>query len=330
LEAQDVLVRFFSGKTEREIVQRYGLNFYRSNYALLQDWSPLVNFISQIEGFIRNKGGFLLDVGSGYGLHSMVLTTLGYKVVSLDISTKTVKVHQALISDYSRGIPCYPIVADATRLPFGTNSIDVVYANEFISHVPDLSASIKEIGRVLRTGGELIISEVDRQSLLALRISSLRESMDREFFESRKKMIQEILMEKSDSLSENQLDHLASETEGLVRQELEGVVGEFLSGHDVRSMIDEFTRREPFGRKFTHRSPYGQYDERLFTTIELIRLLRNGFTGFRFSVFFPRRFSLLSNQVISPHVLRSIASNSLIAELAKIVVGKYAIYCVRK
>jgi SAM-dependent methyltransferase len=47
--------------------------------------------------------------------------------------------------------------ADATCLPFNDNSFDVVIANHILEHIPDDQKAMKEIYRVLKTGGVAIL-----------------------------------------------------------------------------------------------------------------------------------------------------------------------------
>lgn len=45
------------------------------------------------------------------------------------------------------------VCADAARLPFGDDSIDVVFANQLLSFTDDIAGVCREIGRVLRNDG---------------------------------------------------------------------------------------------------------------------------------------------------------------------------------
>jgi SAM-dependent methyltransferase len=47
--------------------------------------------------------------------------------------------------------------ADATRLPFNDNSFEVAIANHILEHIPDDQKAMKEIYRVLKTGGVAIL-----------------------------------------------------------------------------------------------------------------------------------------------------------------------------
>ena len=50
------------------------------------------------------------------------------------------------------------MVADITGLPFPDNFFDMVICSEVLEHIPDQHSAIKEMIRVLRPGGDLIVS----------------------------------------------------------------------------------------------------------------------------------------------------------------------------
>jgi len=320
----------FSNKTRDEIVRKYGLDFYGSNYAFIKDSNILPYFIAQIRGLLKRKEGILLDVGSGFGLHSLILSNMGYKVFSLDLSKKLVKVHNALVSDYDKKITCSPILADALHLPIKDRSAEIVYVNEFISHVSNLSKSIKEICRVLKPGGELILSDVDRNSLLSMRNLLTRRYMDQRFMEARKEIVRNFLQQKGYAFTEHEIETLASKTAGLVEREVEETICEFLKGYRIEGIVKRFSRREPFYRKFKHRSPYGQYDERLFTPAEIVKLLELDFDNFRcFYIASPRLSRFMNYETLST-LQRSIFSKRLLSFMIRFSMGKYVIYGIRK
>jgi ubiquinone/menaquinone biosynthesis C-methylase UbiE len=51
-------------------------------------------------------------------------------------------------------------VADATTHPFRDECFDLVVAYNVLMDVEDVSATLKQIGRVIRPGGELVVSIV--------------------------------------------------------------------------------------------------------------------------------------------------------------------------
>lgn len=69
-----------------------------------------------------------------------------------------------LIKDF--GSCCCPLIADACHLPIRDSSVDVIFANEFISHVRNLTKALKEMRRSLKVNGEIAISDGDKNSLV--------------------------------------------------------------------------------------------------------------------------------------------------------------------
>ncbi len=107
---------------------------------------------------IKNgKGKKVLDIGCREGAQSEWLKQRGYEVTSIDIEKKY---------RYCR-------VVDANkRLPFKDNSFDLIWCSEVIEHLEDPAKSLAEFRRVLKPGGELIITTPNSYCLV-FRIMSL-------------------------------------------------------------------------------------------------------------------------------------------------------------
>jgi len=104
----------------------------------------------------------ILDVGCGSGWVAEHYTKKGIKVHSLDISiTNPAKALQLYPSEKHAGI-----VADSFRLPFANNSFDCVIASEIIEHVVNPAEFIKEVFRVVKKGGILIITTPYKEKLM--------------------------------------------------------------------------------------------------------------------------------------------------------------------
>lgn len=94
----------------------------------------------------------VLDIGCGDGTVAAYLKqTIGVDIVGVDISM------EAVIKARNKGLTIKHISAEE-KLPFSDNSFDVVFWGDNIEHLfnPDFTA--KEIKRVLKSNGRLILS----------------------------------------------------------------------------------------------------------------------------------------------------------------------------
>ncbi len=100
--------------------------------------------------WVRDR--LVLDVACGTGYGASILRAAGARgVVSLDVS------RHALRFGFSR-YNIIPICGDAHRLPLGTATCETVVSFETIEHLGDPVAFGKELWRVLRPQGELLLS----------------------------------------------------------------------------------------------------------------------------------------------------------------------------
>jgi SAM-dependent methyltransferase len=98
-------------------------------------------------------GALTLDIGSGEGRVGRDLAQLGHVVVGVDGSPAMAA---AAASHPGAGGPV--VLGDAAALPFGDAAADCVVAFMSLQDVDDLEGALSEAGRVLGSGGRLVIA----------------------------------------------------------------------------------------------------------------------------------------------------------------------------
>jgi phosphatidylethanolamine/phosphatidyl-N-methylethanolamine N-methyltransferase len=101
------------------------------------------------------KGDRVLEVGVGTGINA-VLYPPDCSVTGIDLSESMLeKAHQRIARTGTRNVQLLEM--DASDLRFPDNSFDLVYAPYVISVVPDPVAVAREMRRVCKPGGHLVI-----------------------------------------------------------------------------------------------------------------------------------------------------------------------------
>jgi ubiquinone/menaquinone biosynthesis C-methylase UbiE len=106
-------------------------------------------------------GERVLEIGPGTGLQALHVAGLLGTGGRLDI----VDVQQPMLDHVARRAaartisPIVPARADARELPFDDGSFDAAYLVTVLGEIPDPGAAMREIRRVLKPGGRLVVGE---------------------------------------------------------------------------------------------------------------------------------------------------------------------------
>jgi arsenite methyltransferase len=98
------------------------------------------------------------DVGSGTGFMAAGLAPLVSRVYVLDGSSAMLDVARKNLARYPHTVFR---TADGLSLPLEDGSVDVAFANMYLHHCPDPEAAIRELVRILKPGGRLVLTDLD-------------------------------------------------------------------------------------------------------------------------------------------------------------------------
>jgi demethylmenaquinone methyltransferase/2-methoxy-6-polyprenyl-1,4-benzoquinol methylase len=108
-------------------------------------------------------GERVLDLGAGTGVSTAELTRSGAYAVGIDISL-------GMLQAGRRARPGTPLLAgDALRLPFADGTFDAVTISFALRNVVDTDAALREMARVTRPGGRVVVCEFSHPTWAPLR-----------------------------------------------------------------------------------------------------------------------------------------------------------------
>lgn len=105
-------------------------------------------------------GEIVLDLGAGTGTSTDAFTTLGARAIASDFSLGMLRTGVRRHGGNALAGPGVPFIAgDALRLPFADDAFDAVTISVALRNVHDTSQALREMLRVTRPGGRLVILE---------------------------------------------------------------------------------------------------------------------------------------------------------------------------
>ena len=101
---------------------------------------------------VENK--IVLDIACGTGYGTQMLAEKAEHVYGVDVSDEAVEYAEI---NYPHAKITYK-QGDARKIPLDDASVDVIVSLETIEHIPDPEEFVKEVKRVLKKGGQFIVS----------------------------------------------------------------------------------------------------------------------------------------------------------------------------
>lgn len=130
-----------------------------SEFKPLHDINPLR--LDYIDGIAALSGKAVLDVGCGGGILSESMARRGAKVTGIDLGEKALKVAQLHKLESGADVD-YRLVSVEALAEEQPESFDVVTCMEMLEHVPDPAAVITACTRLVKPGGSIFFSTLNR------------------------------------------------------------------------------------------------------------------------------------------------------------------------
>jgi 2-polyprenyl-6-hydroxyphenyl methylase / 3-demethylubiquinone-9 3-methyltransferase len=130
-----------------------------SEFKPLHEINPLR--LGWIDGIAALKGKSVIDIGCGGGILAEAMAKLGARVKGIDLSEKALKVAMLHLLESRLDVNYEEISAEALaqREP---GQYDVLTCMEMLEHVPDPASTVGACAQLVKPGGQVFFSTINR------------------------------------------------------------------------------------------------------------------------------------------------------------------------
>ena len=130
-----------------------------SEFKPLHDINPLR--LSYIDGVAGLAGKQVLDVGCGGGILSESMAVRGAQVTGIDLSDKALKVAEIHLLESGNQVTYRKVAVEALASE-KPGQFDIVTCMEMLEHVPDPASIVRACAALVKPGGEVFFSTLNR------------------------------------------------------------------------------------------------------------------------------------------------------------------------
>jgi 2-polyprenyl-6-hydroxyphenyl methylase/3-demethylubiquinone-9 3-methyltransferase len=128
----------------------------------LHDLNPVR--AAYVSGQANLRGAKVADIGCGGGLLSEALARAGAHVTAIDLGEKLIQIAKLHLFESDLQVD-YRVQSSTELADAEPASFDVVCCMEMIEHVPDPLLVIRDMAAMLKPGGQLVLSTLNRTPL---------------------------------------------------------------------------------------------------------------------------------------------------------------------
>ena len=125
----------------------------------LHDLNPLR--LAWIDALAPLAGKTVLDAGCGGGILAEAMARLGARVTGIDLSEKPLKVARLHLLESGLSVD-YQLASPEQYSALHAGAFDVVTCMELLEHVPDPASTVAACARLVRRGGRVFFSTINR------------------------------------------------------------------------------------------------------------------------------------------------------------------------
>lgn len=145
-------------KKRQEQAEEYFASINENEHKQLMQFLDNIFSSAEIANVIKEHFHTILDIGCGNGRNLPVLAPFCDKVLGVDRSAKMLQMAEHLAK---KAALCYELFnSDVTLLPFANDTIDAIFINMVLHHVPVPQQAINEAARVLRKNGKIFLIDM--------------------------------------------------------------------------------------------------------------------------------------------------------------------------
>jgi len=121
-------------------------------------------FLQSMSLSLENKSIIEAGCGAGYGLKLIYKNFHPESLTGFDILPEELELAR------KRNIPAKLLISDITNINLRSSTYDATFVLTVLHHVPDYSKALKEIHRILKPGGILLIDDLNKRAIDFFRI----------------------------------------------------------------------------------------------------------------------------------------------------------------